>query len=169
MKLALTLVMFLSVLSAPAAEGALKLEPLREKISRITAAKPEPAEIGYFSTRCGALFGAICAYMEPDEKSAESVKVLRRRAVMFMFVGEAFEVNLNGKDLENVKAQRKTLLDHYLKEMLAGKRLNNDAFTPFIKQDIECATEVIALFESLEKTINEQAAKSGESSRAGSK
>lgn len=132
-----------SIISATFAQAS--IEPLSRVVSRINRTTPDPSEIAYLGTRCGALYNMIAGYFESNGTAADTptVNTMKRGAEDFNFVGLTLNVTVNKMSDEAILNQGKSLSEYYAKLMSEGKRMNNNALTPVVLADFSvCKNEL---------------------------
>ena len=119
------------------ANGQNSLEPVSNIVARIQSPN-DTSDIAYLGMRCGTLYGSIAAYFETNGNTsdAQTIKDLRRQADGFEKVAITLNLGANKMSNEAIKNQGLTLIRYYSSAMTEGKRLNNNAFTPFIQSDL---------------------------------
>jgi hypothetical protein len=88
--------------------------------------------------RCGTLYGQIAAYFETNGNAsdAQTIRDLRRQADGFKKVAITLNMGVNKMSNEAITKQGIALVNFYANAMSEGKRMNNNAFTPFIQADL---------------------------------
>ena len=130
--LAISLLLTYSISSSQTA-----MEPVSNIVSRIKGPN-DVSDIAYLGMRCGSLYGSIAAYFEVNGNAsdAQTIKELNRQGDAFKKVGLTLNLGVNKMTKEAVTKQAQTFISFYTKTMSEGKRLNNNAFTPFIQSDL---------------------------------
>jgi len=119
------------------ANGQSTLDPVSSVVKRIKTPN-DTGDIAYLGMRCGTLYGAIAAYFETNGNAsdAQAIRDLRRQASAFEKVALTLNLAVNKMSSEAITKQGATLINYYASAMADGKRLNNNAFTPFIQSDL---------------------------------
>jgi hypothetical protein len=119
------------------ANGQNSLEPVSNVVARIQNPN-NTSDIAYLGMRCGTLYGSIAAYFETNGNASDvqTIRELRRKADGFEKVAFTLNMGVNKMSTEAIKKQGLALVRFYSNAMAEGKRLNNNAFTPFIQSDL---------------------------------
>jgi hypothetical protein len=128
---------FLTFFILGTANAQTAIEPISNVVARIKNVN-DTSEIGYIGMRCGSLYGSIAAYFEVNGNAsdAQTIRELNRQGDAFKKVGIALNLGANKMSSDAITKQANAFITFYTKTMSEGKRLNNNAFTPFIQADL---------------------------------
>lgn len=113
------------------------LDPVSNVVARIKSPN-DTSDIAYVGMRCSALYGSIAAYFETNGNASDAPTIadLRRQANGFQKVALTLNLGVNKMSSDAIQKQGSVLIKYYAGAMSEGKRLNNNAFTPFIQSDL---------------------------------
>ncbi len=134
----------------------LKLLPLSEKVVIFKEKNPDPSEVAYIGIRCSSLYGVMAGWLIENgngESDTEYAKQFLELAKPFRIVSVHLNLTVNKMNAETMLSQQRALVKAYADEMIRGKQLNNNRFTPFVKADIETAKAISRIYEELAKAI----------------
>ena len=147
----------LQMVAAYAGEGsastpAIELERLAVAIERIKidSEDPVPSEMAYVGIRSAALFYAISTFVR-DTAMSEALEETMKRGNTFYVVGARLSASL-GQSQDSIHKQTAMLGRIYSESMAASKNLNNNVFSPLVRDDLAAANKVYPLFAALVDT-----------------
>ena len=113
------------------------LDPVSNVVARIKSPN-NTSDIAYVGMRCSALYGYVAAYFEMNGNASDAPTIadLRRQANGFQKVALTLNLGVNKMSSDAIQKQGSVLTKYYAAAMSEGKRLNNNAFTPFIQSDL---------------------------------
>ena len=127
----------------------IKLERLALAIERINfdGDEPDVSEMDYVGIRSAALYYAISTFMK-EPALAELREKYMKAGNTFYVVGARLSAGL-GQSTESIHKQTAMLGRIYAESMATSKNLNNNVFSPLIRDDLAAANEVYPLFAAL--------------------
>ena len=128
---------FALIFGVSLAYGQSKLDPVSSIVSRIKAPN-DTSDLAYLGMRCGLLYGAIANYFEinGNASDAQTIRDLRVQSDSFKKVALELNLRVNKMSTDAIKQQGASIANAYVQIMSEGKRVSNNAFTPFIQSDL---------------------------------
>lgn len=135
-----------------------KIDSIAIKINHMLESG-DPSEIGYVSTRCGCLFSLLANYLEQgnlnnDKKMFDTIKKLRDESLVFWYVSEVYEIQINRMTRDDLNKRRESINNFYAKFMNEGKIINNNAITDFISDEIKLAKKTKPYFDEIKARLS---------------